>query len=261
MSSFAEDKPTQWFSPAKYAANENVSAISLRLRESTRAGGSPEEPTVAGKASPDDPRREQQMLWVDGLGGYLVTLADEIVIGLPSPAGGAASEGVPDLAVLADLSRRHARLARTGGAYVLTPYGPTAVNGKPIEGPTVLEDGDRFSLGESPGSVEFALRRPHALSSSAVLTVESGHRTVPAADAVLLMAESCVLGSKPHSHLRNAAWRDEAILFRGAEGLLCRSNSPLTSNGQPTDGPVRLSPGTRIEGQDLTLSVEEVGEP
>lgn len=250
MSFFTDDTPTQWFSPSQRKPGTKVSAISLRLRESTRPGGSPEEKTVPGKASSNDPRREQQMLWVDSLGGYLVTLADEVTIGLPASAGGDA----PDLAILADLSRRHARLARTGGSYVLTPYGPTTVAGKPIDGPTVLEDGARFSLGE----VEFALRRPHALSSSAVLTVESGHRTVPAADAVLLMAESCVLGSKPHSHLRNLAWRDEAILFRGAEGLLCRSNGPLAADGQRADGPVRLSPGTRVEGQDFTLCVEEV---
>lgn len=192
------------------------------------------------------------MLWVDGLGGYLVTLADEITIGLPAPVGGDA----PDLAILADLSRRHARLERTGGRYVLMPYGEAAVEGRKIEGPTILEDGARFSLGE----VLFALRRPHALSASAVLTIESGHRSVPAADAVLLMAESCVLGAKPHSHLRNTAWQDEAILFRSGDGLLCRSSGTLVVNGEPTDGPAKLSPGIRVEGQDFTLCVEEIAD-
>lgn len=246
----ASDKmPTQWYAPSR--ASSRVADISLRLRETTRAGGAPEEQTVSGHPTGDS-RRDQQMLWVDGVGGYLVTLAEQLVIGQP---GVGASDG-PDLPILADLSRRHARLARSGGRYVLTPYCSARLSGKPLDGPAVVEDGALIEL----GSVRLRLRRPHALSASAILTVESGHRTVPAADAVLLMAESCVLGPKPHSHIRCPEWRDEAILFRGPAGLVCRSSGGLTVDGRRTEGAAPVAAGHRIEGQDFALSVEPVQE-
>lgn len=247
----AEDSPTEWYDASKQRPASSVAAISLRLRETTRAGGAPEDQTVTGKPS-GAPRRDQQMLWVDGVGGYLVTLADQIVIGQP---GVGESDG-PDLPILADLSRRHARLARSGGRYVLTPYGKARLNGRAIDGPAVIENGALIEL----GGVALRLRRPHALSASALVTVESGHRTVPAADAVLLMAESCVLGPKPHSHIRCVDWRDEAILFRGPTGLVCRCGGGLTIDGRPTDSAAPVTPGHRIEGQDFTLSVEQVTE-
>lgn len=246
----ADDTPTRWYrGPSRSASS--VAAISLRLRETTHAGDDPEDQTVSGNST-GRPRRDQLMLWVDGVGGFLVTLAEELVIGQP---GIGASDG-PDLPLLADLSRRHARLARVGGRHLLTPYGPARVGGRPIDGPTVIDDGARFEL----GSVRFRLRRPHALSATATLVVESGHRTVPAADAVLLMAESCVLGPKPHSHIRCPEWRDEAILFRGAGGLVCRSGGGLAVEGRRVAGAAPLAPGRRVEGQDFALCVEDVNE-
>ncbi|TWT99877.1 hypothetical protein Pla108_08200 [Botrimarina colliarenosi] len=233
----ADDKPTQWYAASRPASS--VAEISLRLRDTTRAGGAPEDQTVTGQPSAS-PRRDQQMLWVDGVGGYLVTLAEQLVIGQP---GIGASDG-PDLPILADLSRRHARLARSGGRYVLTPYGPTRLDGRELDGPAVIEDGALLEF----GAVAVRFRRPHALSASALLTVESGHRTVPASDAVLLMAESCILGPKPHSHIRCSDWREEAILFRSPAGLVCRTAA----------GPVNIVPGSRIEGQDFAFTVEQV---
>ena len=257
-----EEKPTKWYSPSRAASqagggSDVVSEISLRLRQTTGVGqlGS-EDDTVPGHSHSDDPRTDQRMLWVDGVGGYLVSTSDDLSIGLPAAPGAVG----PDIAILADLSRRHARLARQDGRYVLTPYSDTTVDGRAIEGPTILEDGAEIGLGspDQAGGVRLRLRRPHALSASALLTIESGHRTAPAADAVLLMAESCVLGPKPHSHLRAEGWQDEVILFRGAEGLQCRSTGELLLDGQPAPEPVVVLPGRRIEGQDFAFSLEEV---
>lgn len=44
------------------------------------------------------------LLWVDGVGGYLVCLADEVVIGQAIPHGGA------DVPIQGDLSRLHATI-------------------------------------------------------------------------------------------------------------------------------------------------------
>lgn len=228
-------------------AARGVAAISSRLRETLLSGAASQEETVIGNANAD-----RWMLWVDGVGGYLVTLADELTIGRPTSE----SRGGPNLPVLADLSSTHAKLARVGGGHVLTPYADAMVNGRPIEGPTLISDGATISL----GSVELAFRRPHALSSSAVLTVESGHRTAPASDGVLLMAESCVLGPKPHSHIRCNDWEAETLLFRGPRGLVCRSTGDLSVGGSQREGPVEIEPGARIATQDFTFCVEQVNE-
>ncbi|MEO0532005.1 MAG: FHA domain-containing protein [Planctomycetota bacterium] len=222
--------PTQWYEKGR--AGSSVAAISLRLRETTHAA-QVEDDTVPGQPTLNDAREDQRLLWVDGVGGYLLTLAEEVSIGLPG------SPGLPgaDLPILADLSRRHARIARLCGRYVLTPDGPTTVDGREIDGPTVVENGAEIGLG---GAVVLRFTRPHALSASALLTILSGHRTIPAADAVLLMAESCVLGPKSHSHIRCPQWTNEAILFRGAGGLLCRTEGDLLVDGKPTAAPAKI---------------------
>jgi len=194
-----------------------------------------------------------RMLWVDGVGGYLLTTADELLIGQPSAPGEGGRS--PDLAILADLSRRHATLRRERGSYVLTPHAAVWIDGRQADGPTVLSHNAEVLLGSR---VRVRFSRPHALSATAVLTVESGHRTAPAADAVILMAESCVLGSKPHSHVRCRGWQSEAILFRGAEGLLCRTTGEVRVGGSPVTGPAVAWPGARIEGEDFSLVIEDV---
>lgn len=204
---------------------------------------------MSGNADSGGPVRHR-LLWVDGVGGFLLMLADELTIGQP---GG---DAPPDIAILADLSRRHARLSRREGSYVLTPYGPCEIDGRPIDGPTLVPDDAEICL----GSVRLRLRRPHALSATALLSIESGRRTAPAADAVLLMAECAVIGPGKHSHICCPHATDEAILFRGAEGLRCRAGGPLTVAGRSVEGPVVVVPGERIEGQDFAFCVEEVAE-
>ena len=222
------------------------------------------------ETSPGDPSRgrsrsantpaTRQMLWVDGVGGYLVCLGEETVLG--HPGGDASWEKGPDVGLLADISSRHAGIRRVEGGWLLIPRGAVAIDGKPIDGPTLLEDGVEVRLGEA---VRMRFRKPHSLSTTAVVTVESGQRVVtavggPAADALLLMAESCVLGPKPHSHVRCPKWSSDVILFRGSEGLLCRADGEVSVNSEVRRGPIVVAPGTRIEGQDFAFSVEGVEE-
>ncbi len=62
------------------------------------------------------------LLWVDGVGGYLVCLADEVVIGQAIPHGGA------DVPIQGDLSRLHATIRRQGEGYLLQPDAETRVD-------------------------------------------------------------------------------------------------------------------------------------
>jgi hypothetical protein len=212
-------------------------------RRSTRAGArSSEVDTVNGSETP-----KRALLWVDAVGGFLVCLDEQVVIGQPSLSGAIA---VP---ILADLSRRHAVIRREAGAYVIEPLQTVRIDGREIKGPTVLADGQRIQLGDS---VRLRFTKPHALSATARLDFETHHKTQPTADAVLLMADSCVLGPNSHCHVRCRDWQQDVVLYRHGEGLQCRSAVPLVVEGEARSGPIDVLPGERVEGESFSFTWE-----
>jgi hypothetical protein len=200
-----------------------------------------------GQAMPGDNTPQRFLLWVDSVGGYLVVTGDEVVLG--QPAGGSPI-AVP---IRADLSRRHVVLRRERGSYVLDPLGPTRLDGQTLQGPTVLANRHEIELGQG---VRFEFTRPHALSATARLVPLSHHRTEPRSDAVLLMADSCVLGRGSHSHIRCNSWSSEIVLISRGGELSCRSTSPISVDGVEEAGPRLLRPNSRIEGDNLGISFE-----
>jgi len=187
--------------------------------------------------------------WIDGVGGFLICLGDEVTIGQPSvPA-------TVDIALLADLSRRHATLRRDGEAYVLTPIHDVSVNGRKLSGPMVLNDNALIELGDS---VRLRFRRPHALSATAVLTVESHHKTDPAVDAVVLMSDSCILGPQRHSHVCCRDWSEDLVLFRRGAGLAFRTSAAVEVDGEPVDKNAVLPGNCRLEAENFALSFEDL---
>ena len=68
----------------------------------------------------------------------------------------------------------------------------------------MLADNQLIQLGDN---VRLRFTKPHALSATARLVLESHHKTQPSADAVLLMADSCVLGPNRHCHVRCRNWQ------------------------------------------------------
>jgi tetratricopeptide (TPR) repeat protein len=203
------------------------------------------------------------LLWVDAVGGYLVCLADEIVIGQAHPGNQV------DVPIQADIRRRHVSIRRQGEGYVVDPIGlrdvgdgPAAmrqarvrIDGKDIRTPALLNDGDELELGEG---VKLRFRKPHALSASARLEILSSHRTSPFADAVLLMAESAVLGPKWQNHVICRDWQGDVVLYRQEENLFCRAMQSLEIDGQLQEGRGRLNVRSRVVGSDFSLSLEPV---
>lgn len=198
------------------------------------------------------PRRETQrfMLWVDAVGGYLVCLGDEIVVGQATPRSTA------DVAIQADISRKHAKIMRHSEGYLLEPLGGrVAINGKSVNETCLLSDGDELLLGEA---VRLRFRKPHVLSSSARLEMISGHRLHPHADAVILMAESCVLGPKWQNHVVCREWAGDVVLYRGDGELNCRASESIEIDGNLRDGRGPVRPGSHVVGGDFSLSLEAV---
>jgi hypothetical protein len=232
--------------------------VSLALQRSGRTNGlaagrvsthlgsrSSEVDTVTGNAPPN-----RALLWVDAVGGFLVCLDDAIVLGQPSGGDNIA------LPILADLSRRHAVIRRDAGAYVLEPVAgaaATRVDGRTVSGPVVLSDNQLIQLGDN---VRVRFTKPHALSATARLVIESHHKTQPSADAVLLMADSVVLGPSSHCHVRCRGWKHDIIVYRQGDGLFCRADEPLSIDGVLAHGATEIKSGVRVEGEEFSFAWE-----
>lgn len=194
-------------------------------------------------------RDDRFLLWVDAVGGYWVCLADEILIG---QAGYAAKT---DLPILGDISARHARIRRDGEGYLVEALREVRVDGRHVEQMALLQPGSTVQLGPS---VRLVFSRPHALSATARLDFASHHRTEPFVDGILLMADSLVIGPKPHSHVVCADWPSEVVIYRNEGELYCRAPGLMEIDGVRCRhrGPIRRH--SRIVGSHFSLSLEAV---
>ncbi len=213
-----------WTSSAK------VDTVSLRNRQEKKMSG------------------KRIVAWIDEVGGFLICLGEEVMLGQPSTSGA-------DIPFLADLSRQHATIRREGESYVLTPIHRVSINGKTLVGPTVLNDGVQIEL---EGSVRLKFRRPHALSATAVLTIESHHKTDPAVDGIVLMSESCILGPQAQSHIYCRKWANDLVLFRRGDDLQFRTAGSVEIDGEPASRGATLAGTCQVAGEDFALSFEEI---
>ena len=237
-------------------------AVGMQLVDSTVR---PRFAAAAGRGSPSPPRAVATMenpiggsssvcgprfiLWIDGVGGFLICEGEQVVLGQPSPGGQV------DVPILGDVSRQHARIERNGEGYLIFPLRPTRVQGRHISAVTSLADGSLIELGEG---VQLRFRRPHALSGTGRLDFISHHRTQPSADAVVLMADSCILGPSANSHIVCRDWTRQVVLFRQDGQLWCRTSGVLHIDGQRHDGEGPITRGSQVTGDDFSLSLEEV---
>ena len=201
------------------------------------------------------------MLWIDGVGGFLVVAGDEWLIG--GPGAGRSVE----INVHGDLSRRAAAIRRQGGDYILQPLGqtrmtdevpaasdiPAPLTNALLDRPNLLRDGTTFQLGDS---VQFRFRQPHRLSSSARLDLISRHRTQPRTDGVILLADTCVIGRSQDAHIVCSAWSSDVVLFAIGDDWHLRSDEALTVDGNVVGRRAKLPPTCRIEGESLAMSLE-----
>jgi hypothetical protein len=195
------------------------------------------------------------MLWIDSVGGYWVCLADELIIGQPACPRNTSAGNEADIPILADISSRHARIRRDGEGYMIDALREVRVAGRPVEKTEVLIDGSRIEIGPS---VKLQLRQTHPLSLSARLDFLSRHRTQPAADAVLLLADSCVMGPRPQSHVVCRNWTKEVILFRHDDKMVCHVAGRFEIDGVAYRNRGPLHANARVAGDGFSFSLEAV---
>lgn len=189
------------------------------------------------------------LLWVDAVGGYWVCLGDEVVLGQPDVSGRV------DVPILGDLSGRHARIRRDSEGYMIEALRETRVNGHRAQQAALLSDGAKIQLGDT---VRLLFRRPLALSATARLDFLSRHRTHPSSDAVLLMADVCVLGPKPTSHVVCRDWPCEVMLYRQEGELYCRAEATFEIDGLKHRQRGLIHRNARVVGEGFSFSLEAI---
>ena len=189
------------------------------------------------------------LLWIDAVGGFRVCGGNEVVLGQPSP------DHDVDVPILGDLSRRHAIVRRDGEGYLLQPLREVRVNGETATTPVWLSNQSVIELGPS---VRLRFTRTHPLSATARLDVISHHRTTPAVDAILLLAETCVLGPQASSHVLCRDWPHEVVLHRRGDALCCRGPAGLLIDGKPTAGRGDIHLNSQVSSDDLSFHLEPV---
>jgi tetratricopeptide (TPR) repeat protein len=221
-----------------------------------RAWKSIEPETAALGRSPEpaprpasEPPAQRFLLWVDGVGGFLVCLGARVTIGQATP------DAFVDVPVFADISRVHAAVTRDAEGYLFEAQRMSQVNGQPAE-KALLRPGDRLTLG---ATCTLQFTQPVPVSATARLDLTSGQRMPLAVDAVFLMADTLVLGPGPQAHVVVPDLSSPVVLFRNKEGLGVRHAGMMQVDGQPCQNRGTLGAAARVTGDDFTFAVEPAG--
>ncbi|MGF1582002.1 MAG: FHA domain-containing protein [Gemmataceae bacterium] len=222
------------------------------LEPATIAYAGPEHQAIGRTMPPPRPTRPQQYaLWVDGVGGYLLCLENRVTLG---QGGVDANVSIP---IYADISRLHAAIERDEEGYALEAFRDVTINNNPVERDS-LSSGDRIQLGTS---CQMLFRQNVPISSSAVLTLTSGHRFAHAVDGVILMTETLLLGGAEKSHISLPNANRPIILYRVAQGkgifgIGMRHSGNFQLNGCLMKDRAVLDPGSRVVGENFSLTLE-----
>ncbi|MBS0263004.1 MAG: hypothetical protein JSS02_13750 [Planctomycetes bacterium] len=191
------------------------------------------------------------LVWVDQVGAFLLSLKNEVAIGGPAIDGGAA-----DISFLANLSRRHATIVRSGERYVLHAQAPSHVAGRPVHDRSDLTDGCEILLG---GSVRLAFRQPSVMSGTARIDFLSDHRPARAVDAIILMDDTCLVGPGTDKHIRCRPGQSALLLYRRDGKLWCKSREDVFVDGQHAPEGAELRSGSVVTGNELRFRIEQIG--
>ena len=188
-------------------------------------------------------------LWIDGVGGFLVCLGNQAAIGQATP------DATVEIPLFADVSRVHARVTRESEGYLLEAVRSVQVNGQTFErGP--LHSGDRITLG---ATCQMHFRLPTPVSASARIDMVSGHRLSPSVDAVLLMAETLVLGPGEQCHVTMPELDKPIVLFRQREGLGIRYAGAFKIDGTRVQDRGSLGANATVSGDEFAFAIEPAG--
>jgi hypothetical protein len=166
--------------------------------------------------------------------------------------GQALVEKAVDIALIADVSRHHASIQRDPEGYFLEALRKVQINGTATD-KALLRNADRVTLGNS---CQLQFWQPVPVSTSARLDMMSGHRFAEPVQAVLLMAETLVIGPETQSHVQVPDMTQNLILFRTKDGLAARWAGNLTIGGKTYQERGPLTAGESLTTEQISLTLE-----
>jgi hypothetical protein len=212
-------------------------------------------PSTSASQSERSPLEERSgakyWLWIDSVGTFLVCLGEKVTVGGPTSGAGAA-----DVALLANLSRRHASFVRCGEEYLLEAHAAAQVDGRPVQERSHLSNGSRIRLGEK---VEFVFRLPSALSRTARLEFASDHRPERSIEGIVLLDDTCLLGPQGEHHIHCPHWPDAVLIHRRGEELWCKSRAEVFVDGRHVPQGSVVQTGSIVSGPDFRFRLEAAG--
>jgi hypothetical protein len=195
-----------------------------------------------GGAAADD----RFLLWIDGVGTYLVLTADRASLG----RGGSSAR--PDVGLAADLAGYHAEILRADHDYfIVAGQGAVAVGGQPTER-KLLADGDSLELAPR---CRLSFRLPSPLSTSAVLALGNGQRLENDVREVILMDEHFLVGRGEKCHVATRGGSEPLVLSRRGRDLICRAKEEVLVAGTPAGCEAAVPLGALVQVGDLTFTV------
>lgn len=210
------------------------------------------------------PMSKPSVLWIDGVGSYALCERDSVTIGQSFPGNEV------DLAIRGDLRRRACAIHRVHGEYWVEAFQKLRLGDEIVDKPVLLRDQSICVLGER---VRFQYFKPSPLSSTARLNLISEHRWQPYVDAVILAAETVVIGCDPTCHIRYpmptlALQTDRTpvqggpvgkfLLFRKNQQWICRvvGNESVWHGAQRKGQVFEIQPGERVQTEYLSWTLE-----
>jgi tetratricopeptide (TPR) repeat protein len=189
------------------------------------------------------------LIWVDGVGGYLVCTKPINIIGQ------AIQGSTVSIPLQADVRQRHARIETVDGQHLIQPMGPMQINGceVPLDESQILRTGQTILLG---AGVELAYSQTHPLSKSARMDFVSRHRTLPWSDGIILAGKSLILGPNPNNHIFCPRWKADLILYRREDSWYARCDKEFCIDQSPraSEGLIRFT--SHLAGEDFSLTLE-----
>lgn len=219
------------------------------LEPPTQSYPAPKEQTPVPQASlvqEETPRR--LLLWIDGVGGYLVCLSPRVSIGQ------ATAEAFVDVPIFADVSRLQAYITRDAEGHMLEAIRTTAVNDVTVE-KTLLRDSDRIRFS---GRCQLQFRQPVPISSTALLTVTSRHRLPWAVEGIILLGESCILGGNTDAHIQVPGLKKRVALVRRKDGLVVQTAGEFDLDGDRCKDRAELTFHSTVTTEELRFTFEPI---
>jgi len=231
----------------KQARDEALRRLGVRVASTSESPIALE--AVLGPHYPQEAKgssRSRFILWLDGVGGFLVCQGNAVTLGHATPSC------TVDIPILGDLSRQHATIVRDGEGYLVRSDRELHVNGRSTN-QSALTHGDAIRLGRT---VELRFWIPSPMSATARLDLLSPHRLQLSLGGILLMAETCVIGPSTQAHVRVMDSTSQVVLFRQNEGLGCRYKGTFEIDNQSHQDRGSLRWTSRVIAGDLSFSLE-----